>query len=146
MNAVMTLAYAVAWLVLTMLIALLLGDLNLSIYWKLANRSVSVQGKVIEVLPKMHATVQYRSYVGGREYRGQTQPRPPNPPVERLAEGATLTVWYDPEQPEISVLGLPSALAENETISAILAAVLFSTGTLLAWGYRMRGKTNPTAI
>jgi hypothetical protein len=91
-----TLKYAVAWLVLMMLFAALTGGLNWLTYWKLAHRGVSVQGTVIQVLPEVHATVRHRYYVDGREYRGQTQPRQPNPPIERLAEGATLMVWYDP--------------------------------------------------
>ena len=133
MIAANTLKYAVAWLVLMILFAALIGGLNWRTYWKLANRSVSVQGTVTQVLPEVHATVRYRYYVDGREYRGQTQPRPPNPALERLAEGATLTVWYDPEEPKISVLGVPSALLENETISVILAAVLFPTLILIVW-------------
>jgi hypothetical protein len=132
-----TLKCAVAWLVLMMLFAALTGGLNWPTYWKLAHRSASVQGTVIQVLPEVHATVRYRYYVGGGEYHGQTQPRPPNPPIERLAEGATLTVWYDPEEPRTSVLGPPSALLENETISVALAAVLFPTLILLVWRYRM---------
>jgi hypothetical protein len=137
MIAATTLKYAVAWLVLMMLFAALIGGLNWLTYWKLAHRGVSVQGTVIQVLPEVHATVRYRYYVDGREYHGQTQPRPPNPPIERLAEGATLMVWYDPEEPKMSVLGAPSGLLENETISVILAAVLFATFILLVWRYRM---------
>jgi hypothetical protein len=37
----------------------------------------------------------------------------------------------------MSVLGAPSGLHENETISVILAAVLFATFILLVWRYRM---------
>jgi hypothetical protein len=144
-KAVMALAYAVLWLLLMMFFAALIGGHNWPTYRKLAHRSVSVQGKVTEVLPKMHGTVLYRYYVDGREYHDQKQPWPPNPPIERLTEGATLTVWYDPEQPSISVLGLPSALLENETIAVMLGAVLTPTLILLVWGYRMRSKTNPTA-
>jgi hypothetical protein len=144
-KAVMTLAYVVLWLLLMMFFAALMSGDTWPTYWKLAHRSVSVQGEVIEVLPKMHATVQYRYYVDGREYDGQKSPQPPNPPIERLTEGATLTVWYDPEQPNISVLGSPSALLENETIAVMLGAVLSPMLILLVWGYRMRGETNPTA-
>jgi hypothetical protein len=139
----MILAYAVLWLLLMTFFAALIGAHNWPTYWKLAHRSVSVQGKVTEVLPKMHGTVQYHYYIDGREYHDQKQPWRPNPPIERLTEGATLTVWYDPEQPNISVLGLPSALLENETIAVMLWAVLSPTLILLVWGYRMRA--NPTA-
>jgi hypothetical protein len=136
MIAATTLKYAVAWLVLSILFAALTGGLNWLTYWKLVHRSVSVPGTVIQVLPEMHATVRYRYHADGREYYGQAQPRQPNPPIERLAEGAMLTVWYDPEEPKISVIGLPSALLENETISVVSVAVLFPTFILLAWRYR----------
>jgi hypothetical protein len=112
-------------------------------YRNLVRRSVSVQGAVTEVLPKMHGTVKYRYYVDGREYHDQKRPPLPNPPIGRLTEGAELTVWYDPEQPNISVLGLPSALLENETIAVMLGAVFFPKLILLARGYRIR--SNPTA-
>jgi Protein of unknown function (DUF3592) len=132
-----TLKYAVAWLVLTILFAALTGGLNWLTYWKLVHRSVLTHGTVIQVLPEMHATVRYRYYADGREYQGQTQPRQPNPPIERLAEGAPLTVWYDPAEPRISVVGLPSTLLENETISVLSVAVLLPTLILLVWRYRM---------
>jgi len=131
-----TLKYAVAWFVLAMLLAALTGRLNWPSYWRLAHRAASVQGTVTQVLPEMHATVRYRYYVEGREYHGQTQPWPPNRSIERLAEGATLTVWYDPEEPRMSVLGPPSALLENETISVVLVAVLAPTFILLVWRFR----------
>jgi hypothetical protein len=137
MIAATTLKYAVAWLVLSILFAALTGGVNWLTYWKLVHRSVSVHGTVIQVLPEMHATVRYRYRADGREHHGQTQPRQPNPPIERLAEGATLTVWYDREEPEILVIGLPSALLENETISVVSVAVLFPTFILLAWRYRL---------
>jgi hypothetical protein len=137
MIAATALKYAVAWLVLSILFALLTGGLNWLNYWKLAHRSASVHGTVIQVLPQMHATVRYRYHADGREYHGQTQPRQPNPPIEHLAEGVTLTVWYDPEEPKISVIGLPSTLLENETVSVVSVAVLFPTFILLAWRYRI---------
>jgi Protein of unknown function (DUF3592) len=84
----------------------------------------------------MHATVRYRYNVDGREFFGQRQPRPPNPSFERLAEGAPLTVWYDPEHPEVSVLGLPGALLQGEAISVMLWAVIAPTFILLAWQFR----------
>jgi hypothetical protein len=133
---VITVKYAAAWLVLMMLFAAITGGHNWPTYWRLAHRSASVEGTVIQLLPKMHATVRYRYNVDGHEYHGQTQPWPPNPSIEGLAEGATLTVWYDPEQPNVSVLGLPGVLLENETISVMLAAILAPTFILLAWRYR----------
>lgn len=137
MTTANTLKFAAGWLVLAISFAALIGRLNWPTYWKLAHHSASVQGTVIQVLPEMHGAVRYRYYVDEREYDGQSQPRPSNPPIEHLIEGATLTVWYDPDEPKISVLGLPSALLENETISVALAAILFPTFISLAWRYRL---------
>jgi hypothetical protein len=138
MIAVPTLRYTAAWLALMMLFAMITGGFNWPTYWRLAHHSASVQGTVIQVLPKMHATAQYHYNVDGQEYQGQAQPRPPNPTIERLTDGATVTVWYDPEQPKMSVLGLPSGLLKNETISVLLTAILAPTFILLAWRYRTR--------
>lgn len=132
-----TLKYVVAWLALSILFAALTGGLNWLTYWKLAHRSASAHGTVIQVFPEMHATVHYRYFIDGREYQGQTQPRKPNPPIEHLTAGSALTVWYNPAEPKISVIGLPSALLENEIISVASMAVLFPTFILLVWRYRM---------
>jgi len=119
-----------------LMLAAIAGGLNLPTCWRLAHRGASIRGTVIEVLPNMHATVRYRYNVDGREFFGQRQPRPPNPSFERLAEGAPLTVWYDPEHPEVSVLGLPGALLQGEAISVMLWAVIAPTFILLAWQFR----------
>jgi hypothetical protein len=132
MIAATTLKYAAAWLVLMMSVATLLAGWNWPTYWRLAHRSASVQGTVIQVLPQVRA-VRYRYDVGGGEYHGQEHPWQPNPPIARLGEGATLTVWYDPEEPGTSILGPPSAVLENETIFIALVAVALPTFILLAW-------------
>jgi hypothetical protein len=119
------------------LFAALVGQFNVATYWRLATRSVSVQGTVLQVLPKVHATVRYRYDVNGRDYYGQSQPGRPNPAIGRLSEGVTLTVWYDPAAPDRSVVASPSGLLHNEVISVAAAAILFPTFILLVWRYRM---------
>jgi uncharacterized protein DUF3592 len=127
--------YATAWLVLTILTGVILGGLNLPTYWRLASRSASADGVVVEALPEMHRMVRYRYVVEGRKYDGLAHSYPPNPPFEQLVEGTTLTVYYDPQKPDRSVLGSPSELLKNETIPVTIAAILFPTLTLLAWRY-----------
>ena len=85
----------------------------------------------------MNATVRYRYDVDGHQYFGRMSPWPPNPGITLLAEGATVTVWYDPDEPALSVLGSPDALLQNEIISVALAGFLAPTFIVFAWRYHI---------
>lgn len=127
--------YAVTWLFLACASALLLGQLNWIGYQRLVRRGIRVDGTVAQVLPQMHATVRYNYEAGGRRYDGQTQPWPPNPPIEGLTSGAKVTVYYDPQNPEKSVLGSPNELLKNETITIAIVVLVVPTMIVLAWRY-----------
>ncbi len=125
--------YIIAWLVIASSSVLLLSQINWVLYRRLVRYGVRVEGTVIQVLPKMHATVNYRYDVHGHSYEGQTQPMPPNPPIENLESGAKLIVYYDPKNPERSVLGSPRMLFKNETISIVICTIIISTAVIFAW-------------
>src|SRR5207249_8134067 len=115
--------YAITWLLLVTMLAIGIGSLNWPTYRRVAERGVSGQATVIELLPKNHNTVRYEYQVAGRTFKGQGSSWRPNPPLEQLKVGQPLVIYYDPEHPEESVLGDPKPILENEVISIALTAV-----------------------
>ncbi len=122
----------IVWLALVVLVGVGLGSLNWRAYRNLVARGVPCQALVIEIPPRAHGTVRYEYHVSGRTFEGQSQPRQPNRPLEQLEIGQTLTAYYDPKHPEISVLGDPDAILANETLSIVLAALGAPTVLILS--------------
>jgi hypothetical protein len=73
--------------------------------------------------------------------------RPPNPPSEQLGVGQMVVIYYDPEHPEVSVLGDPKLMLNSETVPVLLAALIFPTFIVfvLAWKEYERKKVNSKA-
>src|SRR5437764_5458865 len=63
--------YAITWLLLVTMLAIGIGSLNWPTYRRVAERGVSGQATVIELLPKNHNTVRYEYQVAGRTFKGQ---------------------------------------------------------------------------
>ncbi len=132
--------YVVTWLVLAVVIAIGIGSLNWPSYRRMALRGISGQATVIELLPKIHNTLRYEYHVAGRAFQGQMQSWSPNPLLEQLAVGQSVIIYYDPEHPEVSVLGDPNPMLKNETISVALAALVVPTFLVAAWVWRASRK------
>jgi hypothetical protein len=132
--------YVLTWLVLATVIAIGIGSLNWPSYRRMAVRGVLGQATIIEVVPKIHNTLRYEYHVAGRAFEGQMQPWPPNPPLEQLAVGQSVVIYYDPEHPEASVLGDPKPMLTNETISVALAALGVPTLLVAAWAWKVSRK------
>jgi hypothetical protein len=106
----------------------------------MAARGVSGQATVIELLPKNHNTLRYEYHVAGRTFQGQMQSWPPNPPLGELRVGQSLVIYYDPEHPQESVLGDPTPMLKNETISVGLVAILLPTLLVVMSAWRASRK------
>ncbi len=117
-------------------VAVGIGSLNWPVYRRIATRGVAAGGTVIELLPNIHDTVRYEYRVGGKMFEGQMQSWPPNAPLEQLRTGQSLVVYYDPQHPEVSVLGDPKPMLKNETISVALAALVVPTFLVGVWAWR----------
>src|SRR5437867_7932565 len=128
--------YAIAWLVLIVVVTVEIGSLNWPSYRRLAARGVTGQGEVVELLPKIHNTVRYKYQVRGQTFQGQMQSRQPNPSLDQLRVSQAVVIYYDPEHPEKSVLGDPTPIFWNETISVTLAAVAVPTFVVASWVWR----------
>jgi hypothetical protein len=132
--------YAITWLVLASLIAIGIGSLNWPAYRRMVSVGVLGQGRVVELLPKIHNTVRYDYRVGPRLFDGQMQSWQPNPPLEQLRIGQPLVVYYDPEHPAESVLGNPKPMLQNERVSVALAAVGAPSLIVATWAWRSSRK------
>lgn len=124
-------AYAGIWVLLAAVLLIGLGSLNWVTYRRLASRGVRGTAKIVELLPKDHHSAVYEYDVSGKSFKGQKCSWPPNPILEEMVAGQSVQVWYDPERPEISVLGDPQPILENETVTILLAAVLGPTVIVL---------------
>jgi hypothetical protein len=116
--------YAIVWAVLAAITAIALSNIDWWHYRRLADHGVRGEAIVIGMFPEIHRTLRYEYHVAGRSFRGQTQPNTPNPPLEQLAIGQPVVVFYDPEKPEDSVRGDPKPILQNETISVLLGATI----------------------
>ena len=125
--------YVPAWILMAVAVAIGVGSLNWPTYRRMVMRGVSGQATVIELLPKNHNSLRYEYFVAGKPFRGQMQSWSPNPPLEQLAVGQSLAIYFDPNHPEVSVLGNPVAMLKNETICVGLAAILVPTCLMIAW-------------
>jgi Protein of unknown function (DUF3592) len=132
--------YAITWMVLAIVIAVGIGSLNWPAYCRMAARGVSGKATVVELLPKIHNTVRYEYAVGGQTFQGQMQSWQPNPSLEQLSVGQSLVIFYDPQQPDASVLGDPKPILRNETISVLLAAFGVPTFVVVVWAWRVSRK------
>lgn len=119
-----------------LIVAAALGSLNWFTYYHLVTRGVRGQATVLELLPRYHNTVSYEYNVAGQNFTAQTQSWPPNPPLEQLAVGQAVVIYYDPVHPDRSVLGDPRLILKNETMSVALAAFILPTFIALVWTVR----------
>lgn len=139
--------YAIIWLVLAVVIGCLIGSQNLPTFHRLAERGVSEEAAVVELLPQYHNTVRYEYHVAGKTFQGQMGSRPPNPPSEQLGVGQSVVICYDPMHPEISVLGDPQLMFNSETVPVLLAAFMGPTFIVFVLAQREyeSKKVNPKA-
>ncbi len=132
--------YAITWLLLAVVTAVGIGGLNWPVYRRMAARGVLDKATVVELFPKIHDTVRYEYEVGGRTFEGKMQSWQPNPPLEQLGVGQSLVIYYDPQHPEVSVLGDPKLILRNETISVLLATLGVPTFVVVRWTWRASRK------
>jgi len=139
--------YAIIWLGLAVGIGCLVGSLNLPTFHRLAEKGVSEKATIVELLPKFHNTVRYEYQVAGETYQGRMGSSRPNPPSEQLGIGQSVVIYYDPEHPQVSVLGDPKGMFYEETFAVMFAALMGSTFIVLrlAWIERKRKKASSKA-
>jgi len=130
--------FMLLWFVLASLIAIMLYPMNMPRLRPLATKGIKTCGTVTSFEPNNHQEVHYSFVANGKTYSGAQQggrgdqrdafPCAASPPG--------LIVYYLPESPEISCLGDPKSLRENEEISIGLAMVILPLFALFGSRWR----------
>jgi len=86
----------------------------------LAQRAVETKGLITAKEPSNHMSIRYSYEVRDRTYFDIGQAGGANPEFEKLKVGDSITVFYDPQAPEVSSLE-----RADKASSSIAAAALF---------------------
>ena len=112
------------------------ASLNFRKYHELAAQGVSSKGMVIALEPSNHQFVGYSYEANGRIFTAKGSAGYGNPSFGLLRVGDVVSVSYLPGNAEVSCLGNPHELLNNEEISILGSAVLFPTVALAVWSAR----------
>ncbi len=82
---------------------------------RLMKHGVGIYGTVTSKEPENHATVIYEYSVSGTNYSGRGRASDGNPKFEDIAIGERVIVFYDPDNPNESVMGYPQYQQERNT-------------------------------
>lgn len=132
-----TIIYLVVWLGLCAAFAVGIGSINLPTLRTLAKYGVPTEGKVEAKEPDNHQVVRYSYVVGQRSYNGSGRAGYGNPEFISLSVGDKVTVFYDPSDPQLSIMGNPQEQLSNELVSVGAVTLLFPPIIML--GLYMRG-------
>ncbi len=106
----------------------LIGSRNLKKYEILAeNGKKAEMATVLLKEPTNHQFVNYTYQVHGIRYEGSGRAGNGNPEFEQLNSGDIVTVFYDPNSPEISILGNPQIWFEQEQNSVYYGSLIMAT-------------------
>ena len=97
----------------------------------LAERGVEAEGRVIAKEPENHEFVRYSYVVGGETYSGVGSAGRGNPEFEQLNTGDRVKVFYDPDNPNESILGDPQEQASSINRGVLFLAVVGPLLTLV---------------
>jgi hypothetical protein len=114
------------WLVLACVFGIGLGSFNLSTFWALSKRGVSTQGYVLKT--EKEVLIQYRFRVGQKVYIHSDL----SPVTQKLKPGARVPVLYDPQNPQVSILGPVKPRLDNELMTIGLVILCFPA-LLMYW-------------
>ena len=132
-------AFVVIWIICASVASYLLAQKNWTSYYRIANNGVSEKATVFQLLPQNHNLVRYSYKFGDKTFEGMRGSSPPNPPFNQLKQGEEVTVYFDPQHPEISLLGEPKAIFKDETIAVATGGVVFPFLILLFLFFGNRG-------
>jgi hypothetical protein len=115
-----------------------LAQQNWTSYYRIAKNGVSGKGIVFQLLPQDHNGVRYNYKSDNKTFEGMRNSSPPNPPFNQLKKGQEVTVYFDPQHPEISLLGDPKSIFKDETIAVVIGGVVLPFLVLLFLFYGNR--------
>src|SRR5262245_8005150 len=106
------LACVVLWMACAAVTAIVLGNLNLVTYYRLARNGVQTTARVIGKDRNNHLSVHYRYPAGPVEY-DEVESAGSQAVFDSTAIGSSITVTYLPESPGISCWGDPKKQLRN---------------------------------
>lgn len=131
-------AFIIIWIICASVATSLLAQKNWTSYYHIARNGVSGKATVFQLLPENHSLVRYNYKFGDKTFEGMRNSSPPNPPFEQLKLGQEVTVYFDPQHPEISLIGDPKFTIKDETIAVVAGGVVIPFLGLLALFYGNR--------
>jgi hypothetical protein len=123
------------WIVGALAIMIPLSRVNLTQYWRLKHGVLS-HGVVTGLEPGNHQAVRYTYQVGKEIHSGVGRAGFGNPEFCCLAVGQQVIVYYLPENPSESCVGILDELIKNETSSIALTGVIFPLFAMVGFSYR----------
>jgi hypothetical protein len=108
-----------AWFVLACSFGILAGSFNLPTFWALSKRGVSTQGQVLKT--EKEVLIHYKFRVGQRVYTHSSLA----PSPQKLNPGARVPVLYDPQNPQVSILGPVKPRLNNELMFVGMVVTVF---------------------
>jgi len=127
------LAYLFIWTVLVLAFAAVTGRKALD-YYRLKNSGVSTQG--IAMTRKPHNQIEYSFRAGEVAHTDVGVPGMGSPPVDKIALGQTVPVYFLPQNPDISCLGSPEELLRNELPPVLAVTLLFPSAIVGVIAFR----------
>lgn len=125
----------VLWFAGAIAITLPLYRANLPHYERLKD-GVHTKGTITALEPGNHQAVRYAFRVSGKVYTGVGRAGFGNPEFSDLSVGQAVIVYYKPDKPSESCIGIPRELIENEITPVLLAGVTFPAIMLAGWSFR----------
>jgi hypothetical protein len=92
--------------------------------YNLASKGTSTRGHITAIEPNNHRSVHYVYTVGNNTYSGVGHGGAGNPDFEYLAVGQDVMVFYDPSNPQDSILGYPEQHFSVDIGGVIFVAIV----------------------
>ncbi|MGB6538248.1 MAG: DUF3592 domain-containing protein [Xanthobacteraceae bacterium] len=116
-----TLRFAIAWLLLAAILALILGSLNLQTLLRLAAHGDRATAIIVQPTCDNHASASYAFNVGATRYSSSDVMSMLD--CRSLHPGDSITIYYDTTDPKVSRAIEPEAGIVNEVIPIALACL-----------------------
>lgn len=105
----------------------LLGSRNLPKYEKLAAKGIKAENAFVTAKEQEnHQFIRYKYNVNSEFYEGIGSAGNGNPRFSEIENGDKVLVFYDPDSPEISILGNPQIMFQREQDTVYFASLIVS--------------------
>lgn len=131
-----TIQLLLVWLILVISISIIIGRINWFKYYNLAEYGIQTRGTVTNKESYNHESIYYTYIVDHKNFTGIGHDGNGNPKFDDLKIGDRVIVFFLPNNNQISCIGNPKDLLQNETISILLASLIIPTLVILSFSKR----------